>query len=112
MLKKNNRITKDKEFEKIFKKGKGKYSSILGIKVINNNLEDSRFGIIVSTKISKKAVERNKIKRQIREIIKKYLPNVNIGKDIVVITLPKIKEANFEQIEKSFIFCLKKLKLI
>jgi ribonuclease P protein component len=112
MLKKNNRITKDKEFERIFKKGKGKYSPILGIKAVDSDLENSRFGIIVSTKISKKAVERNKIKRQIREIIKKHLSNINSGKDIVIITLPKIKEANFEQIEKYVIFCLKNLRLI
>ena len=36
-----------------------------------------RFGIVISTKVTKKAVLRNKIKRQIRDVLKKKLPNWN-----------------------------------
>lgn len=112
MLDKSNRITKDKEFEAIFKGGKGAYSKILGIKTISNKLEDSRFGILVSTKVSKKAVIRNRIKRQIREIIRLKLEEITRGQDCVIITLPQIKEADLKQIENALMFCLKRLRLV
>ena len=112
MLKKNNRITKNKEFDTIFKGGRGAYSQILGIKAVQTDKETSRFGILISTKVSKKAVVRNRLKRQIREIIKQKLEKILPGRDCVIITLPQIKEADFAQIEEAINFCLKRLKLV
>jgi ribonuclease P protein component len=112
MLKKLNRITKDKEFDSIFKAGKGAYSKVLGMKAISTENNESRFGILVSTKVSKKAVVRNRLKRQIRDILKQNLDNIKPGQDCVVLTLPQIKEADFKQIEEAIIFCLKRLKIL
>ena len=112
MFKKQFRLTRDKEFEKVFKKGKTSYNQFLGIKTIANNLDNNRFGIIVSTKVSKKAVERNKIKRRLREILKKYQENLNFGYDVVLITLPRSKEASFQELNEAVFFSLNKLKLL
>lgn len=112
MLKKINRITKDKEFDRIFKGGKSAYSNILGLKALKTEEENSRFGILISTKVSKKAVIRNRLKRQIREILKQYFTQIAPGYDCVIVTLPQIKEADFKQIEDALIFCLKRLRLI
>ena len=78
MLKINNRLKKQKDFENVFKTGKGFKQSSLYLKVQKNDLKSTRFGFIVSKKFSKKAVERNKIKRILREIIKKELLNMNL----------------------------------
>ena len=90
MLKKMNRITKKKEFDHIFKNGKSIFNKIIGMKIVFNELDNSRFGIIVSNKISKKAVKRNKIKRQIRSILRKKLEILNKNIDCTVIALPKL----------------------
>ena len=112
MLAKKHKLTKQKDFDNTFKNGKASFDSILGIKVINNDLPESRFGIMVSTKISKKAVDRNKIKRQIRSVIEKELDNIKQGKDIIIITLPAILNKTFQEIEKSIKNNLTKLKII
>ena len=111
MLKKTNRITKDKEFDRAFKTGQSFYTKVFGIKAAGNNLEAIRLGVLVSTKVSKKAVIRNKVKRQIREIIQKELPALKEGKDLVVIVFSQILDKKFEEIKEEIIFGLKKLRL-
>jgi ribonuclease P protein component len=111
MLKKTNRVTKDKEFDRAFKTGQSFYTKLFGIKAANNDLPVVRLGVLVSTKVSKKAVVRNKLKRQIREIIQKDLPKLKIGKDLVVIVFSQILDKNFTEIEEMIISALKKLKV-
>ena len=111
MLKKINQLTQDKEFNNVFQNGRASYDKIMGIKAIATKLGSSRFGILVSNKISKKAVERNKIKRQIREIIRLQLDKLKPGYDCVIITLPPILDKKYQEIVKSINNNFRKLKL-
>jgi len=112
MFLKQNRISKKKDFEKIFKKGKGQYGDKLGVKFLKNELKNNRFAVIVSNKVSKKATERNKIKRQIRHILKKQKYKNKTNYDIIIITTPKILNQNYKTIEDSVFFLLKKQELL
>ncbi len=117
MLAKKQRLTKKKEFEKITQPGKAHYSAILMLKILKNDLAYSRFGIIVSNKVSKKASQRNLIKRRIREIIRLNLNRIKSGYDIVIIVSPKIidqenKVLKYQSIEKYLITAFSKAHLI
>lgn len=98
MLPSQNRLKKKKDFQKVFKKGKGLRENLITLKWVNNNLETSRFGIVISKKISKKAVLRNKIRRRLREEIKKILPHFKKGIDIVIIANPGATKEKREKI--------------
>lgn len=111
MLKRLNRITKKKDFDRVFKSGQTSFNKIIGVKVVDSELKHSRFGLIVSNKVSKKAVDRNKIKRQIRGIIRTQIDKIKSGKDCVIITLPPILEKSYQEIENSLIRQFKKLRL-
>jgi ribonuclease P protein component len=111
MLKKENRISLNKDFDRVFKTGQSFYGKVLGFKAAKNMLPDSRFGILISAKISKKAVIRNRFKRQLREIIHEELPKLKTGYDVVLIVLPLILDKNFEELKKFLIFGLEKLNL-
>lgn len=111
MLEKKNRITLNKEFDHAFTAGQSFYAKEFGIKAVTNNLGVSRVGLLVGLKISKKAVIRNKIKRQIRAIISKEISLLVAGKDIVIIALPKIVFTTFSELKELIQFSLKKLKL-
>ena len=100
MLEKKNRITKKKDFDSIFKTGKGFKQGLLYLKTKKNNLDSSRFGFIVSKKFSKKAVERNKIKRRLREIIRKELPKIKKPIDVIIIINPGL-ENDFQKLEQA-----------
>ena len=99
MLKKENRIRKDKEFDRVFKAGQSFYGKELGIKLAKNDLSISRFGILINTKVSKKAVVRNKIKRQLRAIIERNIIDISNGYDLVIIVFPQILDKKFKEIE-------------
>ncbi|MEI7452253.1 MAG: ribonuclease P protein component [Candidatus Falkowbacteria bacterium] len=111
MLKRENRLTKNNDFDAVFKKGRSCYSKILSVKYLPNSLEENRFGILVGTKISKKAVIRNKIKRQIRAAIESELFLLNKGNDCVIVVFPLILANNFDEIKSALNFCFKKTGL-
>lgn len=111
MLAKKSRLTKDKDFDHAFNNGKASYDKLLGIKIVSNNLAYNRFGILVSNKVSQKAVERNKIKRQIREIIRLNLNKLKQGYDCVVITSRLILNKEYSDIKNSLTNNFKRLKL-
>jgi ribonuclease P protein component len=112
MLPKINRIKKKKDFEEIFKKGASFKNSLLILKVVKNNFNESRFGFIVSQKVSKKAVVRNKIRRRLSEIIKAEFNNIKSGLDLVFISLNGIEKREFFEIKESVASLLTKAKCL
>ncbi len=111
MLKKDNRMLKNKDFDRAFKLGQSFYGKILGLKSADNDLLKTRLGILISTKVSKKAVIRNHFRRQIREIVRKELPLLKNGKDLVIIVFPQILDKKFDEIEKILVSIFNRLKL-
>lgn len=112
MLSKEYRLTKQKDFEKVFKRGKSYSYSFLKLKIIKNNLSTSRFGFVVSLKISKKAAVRNRIRRQLNEIARLELKQIKAGFDIVILTQKEIFGKKYLEIEQILILLLKKSNLL
>ncbi len=102
MLSKINRLTKKKDFETVFKVGKGVKSDFLIGKIAENHLLESRFGFVVSKKVSTKATVRNKIKRRLRQAVASELliRKTKTPVDVVVIALPAIKEKDFSEVKE------------
>lgn len=67
---------------------------------------------MIGLKASKKAVLRNKIKRQLREIIKALAENLKTGFDIVVTVLPAARDKEFSELEESIKFNFKRSKVL
>jgi ribonuclease P protein component len=112
MLKKENRLTLKKDFDSTFKNAqKSAFGRLAGLKAVVNNLAVNRYGIIVSNRISKKATERNKIKRQIRSIAETCDKQILPGHDIVLIALPGIKESSYLLIRAELLRLFTRTKL-
>lgn len=113
MLARQLRLVKEKDFKKIFKQGKSFYTKIFQIKVLTNELEINRYGIVISTKVSKKSVERNKLKRQFRAAINEFDKKLVSGFDLVIIGFPAALSQEYKfiknELEKS-LFILKLFK--
>ena len=112
MLAKLNRLKRKKDFARIFKKGRGFKEECLFLKVLPSGANQSRFGIIVSQKISKKASERNKIRRRIRAAIFKKLTALEGSFDAVIVAIPGIAKKDFTAIEKMITELFKKARII
>lgn len=111
MLPKKHRLTKDKDFQKVFKRGKYYSRAWLGIKINKNNLKINRFGFLIGLKISKKATVRNKIRRRLSEVIRLKLEQIKPGFDVIVLVQPEIVDKTYQEIDKNLTNLLKKAKI-
>ncbi len=113
MLRLPNRLSKLSDIQRVLKNGRYSHAPDFGIKFLQNQKGSTRMTVVVSTKISKKAVARNKIKRRIREIIKKeIMPHIKNGYDVIVMTKKSVLESDFSKMKKDTIKLFKKSKLI
>jgi len=112
MLPRKYKLKKDNDFKKIFNKGRYYQKDFIKIKLLENDLEINRFGLVIGLKISKKAVQRNKIKRQLEEIIQSELEQIRKGIDIIILVQPEIIEKEYQEIKEVLIRLFKKSKII
>lgn len=107
-MKKKEIIKKNYEFSKIINKRqiiKNKYFTVF----YQENKENNKYGISIPKKIGN-AVIRNKIKRQIKNIIdinKLIIPN---SYDYVIIIKESVLEIHYQELQSQLINLLKKVK--
>ncbi|MFA7208678.1 MAG: ribonuclease P protein component [Parcubacteria group bacterium] len=92
MLPFKNRLTRKKDHEKVQKFGTFVSAKNIAIKIMENGTRDTRIGIVVGLKYSKKAIERNQVKKEIRGIIQPELKNIKKGLDIVIMARKREEE--------------------
>ncbi|MEX1061888.1 MAG: ribonuclease P protein component [Patescibacteria group bacterium] len=80
MLPKENRLVSDFDFRRVRKFGRLYHSPFFSLYSLKEkNLQPSRFGFVVSTKVSKSAVKRNALKRLLRLPVEENLSKVTPG---------------------------------
>ena len=108
-MKKINILKESRDFDRIIKNNKPyKYKDYI-IYIERNTNSFYKFGLSVGKKIGN-AVNRNKIKRQLKSIIDKkdYQNNFNC----IIIVGKGIKERNFSERETNLLFALNNLNII
>jgi ribonuclease P protein component len=100
VLKKINRIGSRKEFLEIKKMGSLYSSPIFGWLSLKKEDTEKKFGFIISKKISKRAVDRNKIKRRLAEVIRKNLERFKPGTRVIFLAKKEILNAKVKMIEQ------------
>ncbi len=109
MIKKENRLNKKKDIENVLKNGKSFYNDSIGIKILKNSLLKNRFCITISAKISKKSVDRQKIRRRIKYIILINKPLLKEGLDCLIIVKKDLSLTSFLDLKKILEFSFKKI---
>ncbi len=104
-------IKKNTDFRRIYATAKSYANSDLVLYFMPNGTAGTRFGVSVSSKVGN-AVVRNKIKRQIKEILRGNLDIIRKGYDIIFIVRIRCKSASFAQITSSLMHLLKKACII
>jgi ribonuclease P protein component len=100
MLQQQNRLTKMKDFEILMKEGYFANANFLSAKIWKivpekyprrkYTVDDLKIGFTVGLKISKKAVIRNRVKRQLREVVRLMLKDNLIKKGYHVLIVAKV----------------------
>jgi len=113
MLKAPNRLTKDRDIEAVYKRGRSFYMGDLALRLAPNKLPAARLAVIVSLKVSKKAVKRNLLKRRLREIIRReVIPHCPNGFDGIILTKAGLLNLPFTELKSQTLRLFKKAGLI
>ena len=92
-MKRANRLSRSRDFEAVYRRGRSVSSRFLVLYWFpQEEAAAPRFGFSVPRSVGG-AVERNRIKRQLREVWRDRLERVPAGNDYVLIARPGLPEA-------------------
>lgn len=97
MLHKDRRLTKKKDFTKLAIHGRSVFGPYATLRI--NNAQPgakTRIAFITSTKVFKLAVDRNRAKRRMREVVRGLLSEIPDGLSLLFVLKPESKDAKHE----------------
>ena len=124
MLPTKYRLTKMKDFEILMKEGRFVNGKFLNAKIWKIEMEkyprrkyttdDLRIGFAVGLGVSKKAVARNRLKRQLREVVRLLLKDEKIkqGYHVLVMAKGNVVGKEYGEIEKEVNELLKRCGIL
>lgn len=113
MLAKKFKLTGAKDYANVQSEGQVFQSDSFGIAYVNRGDSDpSKFGFIVSNKIAKDAVDRNRFKRAMSESVRLNTIRLVEGFDVVFLAKPSILKVSTANIMKEVVVSLQKVGLI
>ena len=115
MLPANHRLKGKKIFDDLFQLGKTFSNEALMMKVAEGKAgQPTKFGFGASLKFSKKAVERNKAKRWMREAVRAKIGEVQPGWHVIFFISPKLpkEKLSLELVREKTENLLKKAKIL
>lgn len=112
MLPRQLRLTKKDALSGILKTGETATSRSIVARFRKNDLVHPRFSVIVSKKIGKNATDRNRLRRQLYEIIRLHQDKFQATPYFDILILPKkaMIGATYQEIEQDFLKILPHIK--
>lgn len=95
-------LKQNRDFRRIYSKGKSAVSSCLAVYCRKSRLPTNRLGITVGGKIGN-AVVRNKVRRRIREIYRTNEDKLQPGYDVVIVARTRAVVTSYAALERSFL---------
>jgi len=107
------RLRANADFDRLRREGRTLLHPLLVLSILPNGLEYSRFGFAVGRRLGK-AVERNRIKRRMREVIRVRMQKGEIaaGWDVVFIARHPMREVSFHQVDEAIDLLLRRAGLM
>jgi len=112
MLPKANRLTRETDFKAVARGSRPIHSPCLILKKLNFANQTTKFGIVISAKVSKKATQRNKVRRRVREILRSNIKKVSSGYKVMLVAKGPILDQDYQALKKELEGLLKKSGLL
>src|SRR3970282_451724 len=104
------RLRKGSEFDTVYQKGTVTAGPLFVVRHLENGGELTRWGFAVGKRLAKKATDRNRVKRRMREAAR--ILEMRPGVDIVVTAREGTLEATFAEIQAALAKSLRRAGLL
>ncbi len=105
------RLRKNADFQRVRREGKAYAHPLVVLIVAPNGLPQVRVGVAAGRSVGK-AVQRNKAKRRLREIMRPLLPLLPPGYDLMLIARKPMATASFAEIRAAVLKLLRRASLL
>jgi len=102
-------LTDSPEFDRVYRQGVAYRGDLLSVHSFPNDLETARLGLSVSKKVGN-AVQRNAVRRRLREVFYELLPGISDHVDLVISARPAAAEAAFADLKAELVRGLEKTR--
>lgn len=113
MLPARHRLRDRRAFQALYQEGQRRSSG--GLTVLFRPVESgipSQVGLVISKKVSQSAVRRNRLRRQLREILRSLCPNLKPGYRLLLIPKASLLSCSWEQLRAELQRLLQKADLL
>lgn len=109
---KSSRLLNSRDFRKVREKGKSSQGRLLRLGVLKESEpKPTRIGLVTSKRVGG-AVDRNKTRRRLREMIRAVLPSIAPGFDIVVVAKSSAASASFDELRAEWLLLARRLSIL
>lgn len=109
MLPRQHRLTTTTEIEKIYTQGRRLFHPLMRLVHRPASESVSRATVVVSKRVDRRAVERNRLKRSVRAALPDLLALQTTPKDMIIILQPRARGASQAQLTKAVYYLMKQL---
>ncbi len=106
-----NTLKKNSDFRRLYARGKSAANAYLAVYCRRNGRPCNRLGYTVSTKLGH-AVQRNRIRRRLREIVRLNSPRLKSGWDLVIVARRRCVDGDYHKMEAAFLRACGELDLL
>lgn len=106
-----NTIKKNSEFQLVFEKGHSIHGKYLVVYFLHNSFDYNRFGFCAGKKLGS-AVRRNRVKRRLREAVRRIVLPKGSAWDIILVARYPVLTADFKVISEEIEHILLKAKIL
>ncbi len=109
-MKEIGRLKKRADFLRVQKERRKWVAKGVILQLADNNTAQSRFGLTVTRRLDKSAVQRNRMKRRLKAVAYDILPaHAKEGVDYILIGRPETKTRLYSDLQKDLKWCLGKM---
>ncbi|MDP2676888.1 MAG: ribonuclease P protein component [bacterium] len=74
-----------REVKLVFAHGEKEKGKGISLYCKKNNIREPRFAVVVSSKVAKKSVSRNRLRRQTKDVLYHFVSSIKRGYDIIIV---------------------------
>lgn len=94
MLPRTVRLTKKRDFTRLALKGRSVFGPYATLRIVEAKKgENGKVGFIISTKVFKRAVDRNRTKRRMREVVRGLIAEIPTHVNLLFVLKPEARDA-------------------